>query len=309
MSGGDVEDFLSEKYKNNEEVKVALIELFSRYRDWGLADRDFDTKLTNEEHYEASIWEMVLADHLNDLGHKLSSADEGPDIGLTYDGQKIWVEAVCPKPEGLPEDWLNIRSIEEPGRLLAVPHEEMLLRWTSAIKEKKEKLTGRLLSSRKWQQGYLEKETIANDEPYVIAVSSCRLGYGYKFLHEGISELPYAVEAAFPVGPVEIVFDREKAAVTEQRLSYRATIKKPNGAEVPTDSFFNPEYQGVSAILGTPAGINHACGTKAPFALVHNPLAINKLPVGILGADQEYVATEVGDSYELHDVSKKASEE
>lgn len=309
MSGADIEAFLSKKYENNEEVKGALIDLFSRYRDWGLADRDFDTKLTNEEHYEASIWEMVLADHLNDLGHELSSNDEGPDVGFTYDGQKIWVEAVCPKPEGIPEHWLTIRSIEQPACLRAVPHNEMLLRWTSAIKEKKEKLTGRVLNSGRRQPGYLEKETIGRNESYVIAVSSCRLGFGYDLLHEGISGLPYAVEAAFPVGPVEIVVDRETATVTEQRLTYRATIKKPNGAEVPTDSFFNPEYQGVSAILGTPAGINHACGRKAPLALVHNPMAVNKLPVGILGADQEYVAIEVGDAYELYDVSKKASEE
>lgn len=173
----------------------------------------------------------------------------------------------------------------------------------------KEKLTGRPLKGDKWKPGYLEKETIGADEPYVIAVSSCRLGFGNTHLHEGISQLPYAVEAAFPIGPIEIVLDRETAKIKEQRLSYRATIKKPNGAEVPTDSFLNPDYEGVSAILGSPAGINHACGIKAPIVVVHNPLAKNKLPVGILGADQEYVAEEIGDHYELHDVSENKNQE
>ena len=125
-------------------------------------------------------------------------------------------------------------------------------------------------------------------------------GLSGRLLHHGISQLPFAVETAFPVGPIEVVINRETMQAVDQRHAYRPNIKKPSGAEVPTDSFLNPEYASVSAILGTPAGVNAACGNEAPIALVHNPLATNLLPVSILGADEEYVAEDEGDHYELH---------
>ena len=118
------------------------------------------------------------------------------------------------------------------------------------------------------------------------------------------SQLPYAVEAVFPVGPLEVVINRETMETVDTRHGHRLFIRKPSGAEVPTDIFLNPDYAGVSGILGSPAGLNAACGFRPPIAVVHNPLATNRLPVGILGADEEYVAEDKGDHYELRDLNK-----
>jgi hypothetical protein len=287
-----------------------LIDLHRRYSDWGLKDTKFDQDFTDgqDNHFYSYLWEMLLASHFKNIGLDISSADKGPDFRIDRSGQTIWVEAICPSPSGLPDDWLRE---SRPGevRVWSQPHEEMLLRWTSALKEKKEKLSGRLERDRITGKevvgpGYAAKGIVGRNDAYVIAVGSCRLSRSETNTHIGISQLPFAVEAVFPVGPIEVVMSRETMETVDTRHGHRWYIRKPSGAEVPTDSFLNPDYAGVSAILGSPAGVNAACRSKTPIVVVHNPLAINRLPIGILGAGEEYVAEDKGDYYELRDINK-----
>lgn len=298
--------YLRDRYADNQEVYDCLMGLYAEYAAWGLKDRKFDQDFTDgrDEHFYPYVWEMLLARHLKKLDLDISSDDEGPDFRISHEGHNIWVEAVCPSPEGLPAHWLSIRSINEPPQVFDIPHEQMLLRWTAALKEKKEKLTGRIDGSGKSRPGYMENGVVGADEPYVIAINSCRLSLRASDSHYGISQRPFALEAAFPFGAIELVIDQATGRLIDQRHVFRASIKNINGADVPTDNFLNPEYSGVSAILGTPAGINAVCGEKAPLALVHNPFAKNKLPIGILGADEEYVAEIGKNNIEIHLVSK-----
>lgn len=306
-----VENFLTERYPDNFQLRNCLICLYRRYATWGLGDRNFDKEFTDgrDEHFYPLLWEMLLASYFKGIGLNVSSTNEGPDFRIDRDGQTIWIEAICPSPMGLPVEWLEASP---PGevRVRDVPHEQMLLRWTAALKEKKEKLTGRIERNRKTgkddlKPGYIAKGIVGQDDPYVVAVSACRLALSELDLHFGISQMPFAVETAFPVGPIEVVINRETMESVDVRQAYRPMIKKVTGAEVPTDSFLNPDYAGVSAILGTPAGLNAACGYESPIALVHNPLATSKLPAGILGADKEYVAEDMGDHYELQIVDSQ----
>lgn len=305
-----VENFLANRFPNNTKLTDCLIDLHRRYADWALKDTKFDQDFTDgtDDHFYAYLWEMLLASHLKNIRLDISSADEGPDFKIHRSGQTIWVEAICPSPSGLPDEWLRE---SRPGevRVWSLPHEEMVLRWTAALKEKKEKLTGRLERDRVTGEeivrpGYAAKGIVGRNDPYVIAVSSCRLARLESDCHVGISQMPFAVEAVFPVGPIEVVINRETMETVDTRHGHRLFIRKPSGAEVPTDSFLNPDYAGVSAVLGSPAGLNAACGANAPIVVVHNPLATNRLPVGILGADQEYVAEDNGDHYELRDVNE-----
>jgi type I restriction enzyme S subunit len=304
-----VEKYLTERHADSPKLRDCLIDLYCQYATWGLKDAKFDQDFTDgrDEHFYPYLWEMLLACHFKGIGLDISSADEGPDFKIDHQGQTIWVEAICPSPSGLPAEWLGPCP---PGevRVRDFPHVQMLLRWTAALKEKREKLTGRIERDHKTGErilkpGYLTRGVVGEGEPYVVAVSACRLGADSASLHCGISQFPFAVEAAFPVGPIEVVIDRKTMKKVDQRHAYRHRIKKPNGADVPTDSFLNPDYAGVSALLGTPAGLNAACGYKSPIALVHNPLATNVLPTGILGVDDEYVAEDRDDHYELHKVN------
>lgn len=301
-----VENFLRSRFANYPKLADCLIDLHRRYAPWGLKDSKFDQEFTDGDdgHFYSYLWEMLLASHFKSVGLDMSSDDIGPDFKIQHSGRTVWVEAICPAPTGLPNDWLQE---SKPGevQVRSFPHEQMLLRWTAALKEKKEKLTGR--ASRSGEAtipGYAAKGIVGCNEPYVIAVSSCRLGHHETDSHIGISQLPFAVEAVFPVGPIEVVIDRETMERVETRYGHRLSIRKPNGGMVPTDSFLNPDYAGVSAVLGSPAGLNAACGFEIPIVVVHNPFATNPLPIGILGADQEYVAEDKGGHLELRDFNK-----
>jgi hypothetical protein len=83
------------------------------------------------------------------------------------------------------------------------PHEPLLLRWTAAIKEKAEKLLGNAAGAK----GYLDKGIVATDDTYVIAVNGRLLRGPHFATINGISQFPFAVEAAFAVGPIAVVIN------------------------------------------------------------------------------------------------------
>ena len=269
-----------------------------------LKDKKFDKDFTDgrDEHFYGYLWEMLLADHLHNLGFKLSSSDVGPDFLLDIDGCRVWIEATCPSPSGIPDYWLSPPSIEEIPAVNSFPHEAITLRWTSAIADKKQKLDG-FKADERVGEGYLKKGLVELHEPYIIALSSCRLGSIPLLLTNGISQLPFAVEAVFPVGPLQVTINTDTGQMVNIGPSLRASIKKPsNDAEVPTDSFLHHGYKHVSAVIGSNAGVNAACGDKSTLIVVHNPLAVNPAPVGVWGADQEYIAEDKVDHYELRNI-------
>ncbi|WP_306260993.1 hypothetical protein [Pararhizobium sp. IMCC21322] len=296
----DVKKFLATKFADNDYVRELLTALYEEFTSWGIKDNIFDQDFTDGEphHFFPRVWEMVLARHLVQLGYDVSSKDAGPDFLIEHNGQRIWIEAVCPSPVGLPDEWINPMRPDEGSRLFSVPHEAMLLRWTSALKEKNDKLVGA-----KNKEGYLEKGIVDEDDAYIIAISACQLGMGL-LTYRGISQYPFAVEAVFPIGPYEIVLDRETFSTTEVRHQYRPAIAKPKtGAEVSTDNFLDSDYKGVSTVIGTNAGINAACGAAWPLAHVHNPNARNPIPKGILEGAEEFFATDMGDFLQLEKLS------
>jgi hypothetical protein len=118
----------------------------------------------------------------------------------------------------------------------------------------------------------------------------------------GITQLPFAVEAVFPVGPLAVRVDRNNDRIVGDAFhTARYRIEKSNGAPIPTDSFLDPEYANVSAILG--CARSHM-RYKLPLALVHNPLARVPLPAGILGAGKEYVVDDEAEFHSLRQLNR-----
>lgn len=296
--------FLNLKFPNNEKLLSCLLDLYVRYSSWGIKDKKFEKEFFegSDGPFYSYLWEMILAAYFVEAGWEVSSSDVGPDFLIGDDSQPIWVEAICPGPTGLPKEWLEA---SDEIRAISVPHEQILLRWTSALKEKKDKLMGSVKRNNKTGDeinipGYLEKGYVDARNPYVIAINSCRLGlYESDLLYVGVSQLPYAVEAAFPIGPLAVEINRETLETSGAKHTNRWFIEKDNGSNVPTDSFLNPDYQQVSAIIGSCAGLNAVCGRKPPIAIVHNPIAENPLPVGLIEVDEEFIAEDKGDHYEL----------
>jgi type I restriction enzyme S subunit len=193
----------------------------------------------------------------------------------------------------VPSEWLQPQW----GKVQNCPHDALLLRWTSAIKEKAEKLLGNATTGVK---GYLAKGVVVATDAYVIAVNA-RLLRGSQFPSiTGISQYPYAVEAAFAVGPLTVMVDRTTLKAVDSRHEHRPLIRKPNGANVPAYTFLDPAFAPVSAIWAADVDDTSAIGNRKLLAAIHNPNASNPVSTRFLPAYEEFVATQLNaDEYEL----------
>jgi type I restriction enzyme S subunit len=267
----------------------------------GLADPKFSAELTSgsDQKFWACVSEALIADHLR---HKQFGArdtqGEGPDF-LVMDGdRKFWIEVVCPEPVNVPADWLNPPS----GGVIHFPHEEILLRWTSAIKAKAEALIG---SSDGMQKGYINSGLVKPGDAYVIAVNGCLLRGGRFPTLFGISQFPFAAEAVFPIGPYQLRIDRETLAVVDRGYQHRPYVLNKNGAKVPAYTFLDPRFNRISAIWAVDLNGASAIGNHEPMVVVHNPNATNRVTPGFLPADDEYVSEEEGDELVLSKTSAR----
>jgi hypothetical protein len=179
-----VRSFLAKHFKNRPPSLIELTGLWETYARLGLPD-DFVAEFTNGK--PASLaqrtWALSLAQHLHDQGHVLTCVGNGPDLYFEHGGKRIWVEAVCPEPKGLPADWLEEPKPGE-GKVGTFPHEQLLLRWTTAFDAKASKL-----------KKYLEKGTALPSDAYIIAINGCQLGWtpGAR----GITQMPLAWRPSF----------------------------------------------------------------------------------------------------------------
>jgi hypothetical protein len=258
-----------------------LVTLWEKYLALGLPNAHFVSEFTSgkKEVVFQRAWEMMIARHLDAQGHRLTTLDEGPDFRFEHNGLTVWVEAVSPEPKGVPDDWLE-RPKPNEFKVGDVPHKEVLLRWTAAIKAKWEKLNV-----------YREKKIVGENDAYVIAINGCQLGAFA--LHHGVSRYPYAVEAVYALGPVAIPVDKETGNFGKAFVTGRPSIETAKGAPVQTSLFLDPKYSGVSAIIAY--SVDRSTEANLPVDVVHNHFARVRIPERILGsAGEEWVTDSLG---------------
>ena len=288
-----IETFLLQRYPGSGRRQVWRDEITNACNAFvksGLSDENFTEELCagSDQKFWSCVSEAFLAAHLRKVGLDPTPSRKGggPDFLIIEKGQKIWIEVICPEPTGIPSSWLK----QEFGKVVDFPHESILLRWTSAIKEKAEKLNG-----------YIEKGIVASEDAYVIAVNGRQLRNGAFSALLGISQFPFAVEAVFAIGPHQISINRDTLKQTGAGHQHRPQILKPNGASVPAYTFLDEKFRPISAIWAVDVDGTSAIGNFEPMAVIHNPNAINPIPIGFLPAYDEYVATPIGtEEFELN---------
>lgn len=290
-----ISEALEKRFLDNTVAPAHFGELLTAYEASGLAPPNMRQEVTaGERGLRAHIWEAMLYRHFSELGFgfrpdKVGKAGQlGPDFGLVREGTTIWVEAIVPAPQGIPAEYLRTPKVGE-VILKSVPHQEKLLRWTAVLKEKREKF-----------QRYVENRIIPATDPTVIAINGCRLA-DWSIDDNGISRMPLGVEATFPVGPIALPVSQGGRIDGEARRIPRYSIKNTNGAEVRTDSFLNPLYANVSALIGT---VKWDMLNPLPLTVVHNPLAAVRLAREIFAATNEYVADDQGEEYLLRPLNE-----
>lgn len=295
-----IENFLQRRYPGSGRRQVWRDELANACNSFvksGLADAKFTQELCSgsEQKFWSCVSEALLAEHLRKAGlDPAPSRGGGPDFLVVENRRKIWIEVICPEPIGVPSEWLTIES----GNVVDFPHEQIILRWTSAIKEKAEKLIGSTDGSVK---GYIEKGIVKPEDAYVIAVNGRQLRKGPFPALFGISQFPFAVEAVFAVGPYQIQINRNTLEQIDAGYQHRPLISKPKGAPVPAYTFLDVRFQPISAIWAVDVDGTSVIGNSEPMAVIHNPNALNPIPIGLLPAHDEYVATPIGtEEFELN---------
>ena len=283
-------------YEDSDRVEwwQRIVNLCQGYINSGNCDGNAEQRLCSADDtvYWQQFSEVLLADQLNKVGITPVHPQHGPDFLIEHTGRRIWIEVITPTAEVLPAKWLDANYKGVRG----LPHKEMLLRWTSAIKEKAEKLLGDPRSNKK---GYLEKGIVGPNDGYVIAINGYLLrSPGWPQLL-GISQFPFAVEATFCVGPFQIHIDRETLKTVGSGHQYRPSIPKPNGAQVPAGTFLDPHFARISGIWAVDVSENLVLDSAQPMAVVYNPLAINPIEPGLLPAQSDYVAIDQGAEYLL----------
>ncbi|CAD5291691.1 conserved hypothetical protein [Bosea sp. 62] len=285
-----VRTFLAHQFKNSPWSLAELTGLWETYARLGLPNEDFVAEFTNGKPSSLAqrTWELLLAQHLHDQGHELTCVGDGPDLCLEHNGVRIWIEAVCPEPKNLPADWLEGPKPNE-CKVGTFPHEQILLRWTTAFDAKVSKL-----------KKYLEKGTVLPTDGYIIAINGCQLGWtpGAR----GITRMPFGVESVFPVGPLQYAINRETSKIEGASISLRFSIINHNNTAIPTTPFLDPAYAGVSAVFGCAADRRH--GKPLAMHVVHNPLATVPVSHGLFGVDEdEWFAVPIKDAPGEFDLS------
>ncbi len=263
-----VKEFLKKRQASHPRSLVYYEELWNGHLSAGLANKHFVSELTSgsDPKFFQRMWEMLLARHLKACGHTITSRPEGePDFRFEQDGVVAWVEAVS--PERGPD-----LSCDPPTTGMTVPHNETLLRWTTAFDAKLKKGIK-----------YRRKGVIKPEDAYVIAIDGSQLGW-FPLAH-GASRMPYIVEAAFAMGPLAFKIDNETGRFAGTTATVSFATENRNKAPVRTDVFLNPTYAGISGVIGcVPPMFSEAI---LPIQVAYNPLAGIALKRGVFGPSAE----------------------
>ncbi len=278
--------WLSKLDTNSREKRIAnFLALLEQYKPH--ADNHFLTELCNGKDctFAQRYWEMYLftlctANGLTVLPH----TKKGPDIAIqhpTDTSRKIFIEAIAPtRGEGPNEIPRLISSPPDRVVLQDVPAPQILLRWTSAFKDKTEKF-----------KEYRKSRIVSENDYCVIAINSC-LWKEWNF--NGISNYPAILEALYGVGPSQMNINSGETDKT-----YRPKIQTNNNSSVSTVPFLEDNANFISAVI---AGCIDLEDESVNPLLIHNLKARNRISKGLLPVKEEYSPVlESGQVFLIHE--------
>ena len=237
-----------------------LWDLFESY-----ADPEFLVEIRSN--FDSRYWEMYLATYFIKEGYEICAPKPGPDVGIRYNGCRIWFEATSPErgQEGHPDRVPDIRFAlpDEQLSFQDVPNEKILLRYLNSISAKRDQ-----------HALWLADRTVAPEDSFVVAINPKRLR------HEMVDgDPPRILQAAYPVGSPYVALDSTTSKPVEVGYTFRDVIKKTSGARVSTGIFLSKEYEGLSALLCSRVdAVNQSEAMGSDFQIVENCKAKAPLP-------------------------------
>lgn len=259
--------------KNEINPSCAEAKVFTQ-KLWEKTHSHLDSDLANQlkSQFHKRFWEMYLVASLLDIGQELEKGrSEGPDIYIkSADFPKIWVEAVA----ALSGTGVDAVQKAQPKVVRSVPDVQIKLRLLTVFDTK----------FRHFKK-HREKNLICDDEPYIIAVNAAQVPSA----RLDDDDVPRIVGSLLPFGSPVITMNRHTLEIIDSSYAYQDSLSKTSGTQIPTTSFLNPEYSGISAVIYSSVDVlNFPEELSHGLLLFHNPLARNPLLHGFLKRGYEY---------------------
>lgn len=242
-----------------------------------LADRNFLTEFPLRFHQR--WFEMYTGVALIRHGLQVESGSKGPDLLISHDGTRIWVECVCATAgqEGHPD------TVLEPQEGAGwVPHDAIALRIRSSLEEKAKKY-----------RGYLDNGAVGPDDLLVVALNVRSVPHAWLDLEENL------MRAIYGRGDLVVRLDRETYKIVGEHYQHKAFIPKVGtGAEIGVRPFIDGSLGHIAGVLGSSAdACNRTVRLGDDFNFMPNVTADHQWPGGIIQLGQEWTFDEVGDEW------------
>jgi len=179
-------------------------------------------------------------------------------------------------------------TLVEPKNGGRIPEERIVLRYTTAIRDKYVKYFR-----------YLRTGIVDRNDAYVIAVNESSLAYRWA---RAEIDLPRFLKAVYPIGELEMLIERNRndRKIVGAQNRPRFFISKANKSEVPVQTFIDRRWRGLSAVLCSDVDVSWS---RMPLGddleIAYNPLARCPLTRGVVPAVREWWAKLDGTEGEL----------
>lgn len=216
---------------------------------------------------------MYLAVTFLRAGFSVQCPKPGPDIQLTINGKKIWIEAVCSSPgeQGKPDSVPELKS--DPMVFRERPNKEMVLRISSSLHEKQTKF-----------QRWISDGVIGPEDLTVIAINT----HDIYWARVDIDAL--MPRALYGLGDIVSPIDRTSQKTVGQRHAREPILKKTGtGSPISVTPFKDGSLSHISAVLGSwEDAYNRTKNLGEELILYPNISAKNKWQSGILNMGEEW---------------------
>lgn len=247
--------------------RVFTERLWKRYEPF--ADKHF--RRDAQAHFIQRFWEMYLCVALTERGFDLApGTGKGPECSFRSGERRVWLEAIAPGP-GTGAD-----QVPEPelGVAYDVPTEKVLLRFASAVADKRRRYLSALSSG-----------LIKADDGYVLAINSRLIPHGPYG-----NTLPFYVQALLPIGNLTLRLNQTTHEVVDRFYEAREEVPKQNGSAVSMQPFLDPTFAFLSAVIHSSVDcVNRPRRFGGDFSVLHNPMAAHPLDPQTLGWCEQYV--------------------
>lgn len=268
---------------DNEPYRAFVEKLWLQFQD--VAEPKFQVNAVRG--LQQAFWEMYLYAALCEhCGSVKRAGPAGPDFYIETKGRRIWIEAIAPTPGDGPDAVTPFPSGTRKAR--RVPEDQILLRFTAAMKEKADQFNRALLANR-----------VQATDAYVVAINSRDIDPYYG------GAPPYYQKAFLPIGHPAVAIDPRTGQIVDRMVTYRNELKKANEAHVPTDTFLSGAYPLVSAVLHSRVDCaNLPSLLGGDFQMLHNPRAVS-IPDDLFAFMKQFRVTTDDNSFSVRELEPK----